>query len=111
MKRFDWLNIARLQDDEYGVYAIWGKNLCIYVGKAEKQSIKKRLLQHYSGSHNQYLSMWIASTHTLWFDYNVINNIHAINMHEKRKILQLAPLTNVMLIKKEKKNGKYTPSL
>ncbi|MDA8009044.1 MAG: hypothetical protein MPK75_04925 [Alphaproteobacteria bacterium] len=44
-----------------GVYAFWypdtGK--CIYVGKAEKQSIRTRLMQEWQNSHNANLKLWM----------------------------------------------------
>ena len=42
--KFNWLNIQKLPEDVHGIYAIWSRTTCIYVGKAENQSLKKDLL-------------------------------------------------------------------
>lgn len=46
-----------------GVYAFWCRTngKCIYVGKAEKQPIKARLMQEWSKSHNSKLRLWIRA--------------------------------------------------
>ena len=111
MHKFNWLNINKLNDEDFGVYSIWSRNLCIYVGKAEKQCLKKRLLQHYKGSHNAYLDMWINSSHTLWFSCIVMHNINAIDACERDKIVSLAPLTNITLKKRNINYGKHITSL
>jgi predicted GIY-YIG superfamily endonuclease len=95
---FNWRNISRLPYDQHGVYSIWSKSICIYVGQAKKQSIKDRLLQHYSGSHNDYLALWIKSTHGLFFSVEFIKNPAAIDAKERINIKLFAPLTNIKLV-------------
>ena len=109
--RFNWLNICRSPDDEFGVYALWSKTACIYVGKAEKQSLRKRLLQHYHRSHNDKLSAWIKSSHPLWFSYEKVNNLTSIDAKERNRVKKYAPLTNINLRKKEYQYGDKSPSL
>lgn len=97
-KIFNWRNISRLPHDQYGVYAIWSKSICIYVGQAKRQCVKDRLLQHYAGSHNSYLSLWISSSHVLWFSVEFLKNSAAIDAKERINIKNFAPLTNIKLV-------------
>jgi len=110
-RRFNWLNIGKAPDDEFGIYSIWSKNLCIYVGKAEKQSIRSRLQQHYSGSHNDKLDKWIKSSHPLWFSYESVANKTAIDAKERNRIKRFAPITNKVLLKKEAQYGQHVTSI
>ena len=54
-------NIDSIPSHTKGVYAFWCRTngKCIYVGKAEKQSIKDRLKQEWRNSHNANLKLWI----------------------------------------------------
>jgi len=104
-RSFNWKNIIKVPDDQYGIYSIWARRICVYVGKAEKQSIRERLLQHYAGSHNDKLDAWLASSHQLWFAYESVENISAINAKERNRIKNFAPLTNKVLQKKEYQYG------
>ena len=47
----------------HGVYAFWCRDTakCIYVGKAVKQPIQDRLRNHWRGSHNETLKLWISA--------------------------------------------------
>lgn len=69
-KIFKWsyTSINRVPESVFGVYAIWYKDKakCIYVGKAEERPIRKRLKEHWNGSHNETLMLWIRS-----FSYNL----------------------------------------
>jgi excinuclease UvrABC nuclease subunit len=98
--RFNWHNISKVSDDEYGIYSIWSKNVCLYVGKAEKQSLRKRLLQHYSGSHNDKLTLWLNSSHEKWFSVEIVKNTMMIDVKERQSIKWYAPISNVKLLKK-----------
>ena len=44
-----------------GVYAFWCRQTgkCVYVGKASERPIRDRLHDHWSGSHNKTLRLWI----------------------------------------------------
>ena len=110
-KRFNWLNIGTAPGDEFGVYSIWSKNLCIYVGLAKEQSLRSRLYQHYSGSHNDILDKWIKSSHPLWFFYESVANNNAIEAKERDRIKRFAPIANKVLLKKERQYGKLITSL
>ena len=108
---FSWRNLSKVPDDEYGVYSIWTKYICIYVGKAEKQSLRQRLLQHYKTSHNNDLYNWIISSHQLWFSYETVSNKKSINAKERNRIKRFAPITNKVLQKKEFQYGVNSPCL
>lgn len=47
----------------YGVYAVWCREngKCIYVGKAKDRPIRERLKEHWRGSHNETLELWIRA--------------------------------------------------
>ena len=110
-KRFNWLNIGKAPEHEFGVYSIWSKNICIYVGLAKEQSIRVRLRQHYSGSHNDILDSWIKSSHPLWFHYESVENKKAIEAKERIRIKRFAPIANKILLKKENQYGQLTTSV
>lgn len=97
---FNYANIQRIPDDFHGVYFVWTNSVCVYIGKADKMSLKNRLMSHYKRSHNDSLKLWIDSSHRLLFQYEVVNNPLAISAKERNRIKQLSPLTNVNLIKK-----------
>jgi len=103
--RFNWRNIEHAPDDAIGVYSIWTRRVCIYVGKTDKQNLRSRLRQHYRNSHNESLRLWVNSSHVLWFSYEVIGNDMAIAAIERNRIKQYAPLANVLLRKKETQYG------
>ena len=44
-----------------GVYAFWCRDngKCIYVGQAKDRPIRDRLRDHWRGSHNEILKLWI----------------------------------------------------
>ena len=54
-------NIDRMPDDAIGVYAFWCQKSgrCLYVGKAEQQSIRERVKREWRDSHNKQLKFWI----------------------------------------------------
>jgi len=103
--RFNWQNISKISDDQFGIYSIWSKNVCLYVGKAEKQSLRKRLLQHYAGSHNDKLTLWLDSSHAIWFSVEIVKNIKIIDVKERQCIKWCAPISNVKLLKKGSQYG------
>ena len=55
--------LATMRGDTVGVYAFWFRRTgrCIYVGQAAQQPIKSRLRQHWRGSHNETLRLWMAA--------------------------------------------------
>ena len=109
--KFNWFNISKSPDDEFGIYSIWTKSVCVYVGKAEKQSLRVLLLQHYHRSHNDQLNAWIKSSHQLWFTIEPVKNLNSIDAKERNRIKNYAPLTNVKLTKKENQYGNQLTSV
>ena len=110
-KRFNWLNIQKVPDDSGGLYFIWSRNVCVYVGKAERQSLRSRLTQHYSDSHNAKLKNWISSSHPLWFSFEIVKNMEAINAKERNRIKTCAPIANKLLRKTEAQYGDTSSSI
>ncbi len=43
-----------------GIYSFWREKVCLYVGKAEKQSIRDRLIQHDEREHNERLQKFFT---------------------------------------------------
>ena len=84
--KFSWLNFEKIPNDAHGIYYIYSKTVLIYIGKAEKQSIKTRIIQHYSRCHNEKLKAWINSTHKLWFAFEIITNLKSIDARERKRI-------------------------
>lgn len=60
-KPWSYSTIMEVPERVIGVYALWHRRSqkCIYVGRASAQPIKDRLHQHWSGSHNETLRLWI----------------------------------------------------
>ena len=58
-KPFRISNISRIPLEAKGVYGIWDKKYCIYVGRSWDQGLRKRLTQHWSNCHNPKLKKWI----------------------------------------------------
>ena len=59
--KFSYTGIVKIPKDISGVYAFWCRDnmKCIYVGMAKDQSIRTRILQHWRGSHNEKLNLWM----------------------------------------------------
>ena len=93
-RNFTLLNITDIPSDLRGIYGLWFKKWCIYIGKAKDQGIKNRLKQHWLGSHNEYLKAWIeAKNRIIEFCY-IDSPRHTIDSLEKRMIDILQPVTN-----------------
>ena len=60
--RWSYNAISQIPRDLVGVYAFWCRDnrKCIYVGKAERRPIRDRLRDHWNGSHNETLRLWIS---------------------------------------------------
>ncbi|MCY4175348.1 MAG: hypothetical protein OXD37_03300 [Acidimicrobiaceae bacterium] len=103
---FDWrppdghltfrrIDFDKIPSEVFGIYGLWFRKRCIYVGKAEKQSIVKRLQQHWKGSHNEYLADWIkAKGPELRVKYIPVQKTSIISGIEVLYIRNLQPLTN-----------------
>ena len=78
-----------------GIYAFWFGNYCVYIGKTEKQSLHKRLLDHWEGTHNHALHLWIeAKRDSLLVAFLEIDNPSQIGGYERYYIRIFQPLTN-----------------
>ncbi len=55
--------LTKLPKKAVGVYAFWHRRSgkCVYVGMASAQPIKNRLRQHWNGSHNEALRLWMQA--------------------------------------------------
>lgn len=81
--------------EKAGVYAFWFGDYCVYVGKTEKQSLLKRLRDHWQGSHNPQLGLWIeAKRDSLFVAFIEIDSLDQIATYERYYIRVLQPLTN-----------------
>jgi hypothetical protein len=58
-KPFRLSNINRIPIEAKGVYGIWDKKYCIYIGRTWDQGLRMRLMQHWSDCHNRKLKKWI----------------------------------------------------
>ena len=59
--RWSHTAITQMPRNVVGVYAFWRRDngKCIYVGQAKHRPIRQRLLDHWRGSHNESLKLWI----------------------------------------------------
>ena len=59
--KFSYSGITKIPKGVSGVYAFWCRDnsKCVYVGMAKEQPIRTRILQHWRGSHNEKLNMWM----------------------------------------------------
>lgn len=63
LRPWSYPTIAEMPRELVGVYAFWYRRSgrCVYVGMASDQPLKERLRQHWNGSHNETLRLWIQS--------------------------------------------------
>lgn len=81
--------------EKAGIYGFWYRGYCVYVGKTERQSLRKRLFDHWDGTHNHELQLWIeAKRDNLLVAFLEIENISQIGNYERYYIRVLQPLTN-----------------
>ena len=79
----------------HGVYGIWFRRRCIYVGKADLQPISTRLKQHWEHSHNERLQAWIkAKGRRLRVSYLALSPRKNIDIYERYFIARFQPITN-----------------
>ena len=96
--RFRALEFAKIPQGAHGVYGIWYKRHCIYVGKAVQQTIADRLRQHWSRTHNEALQMWIdAEGPNLKVAFLAIDDCKRIECYERYFIGRFQPLANETL--------------
>ena len=94
---FSIRGFQRIPRETHGVYGIWFRRHCIYVGKADVQAISTRLEQHWRHSHNERLETWIkAKGRHLKVNYLSLSQRKDIAMYERYFIAKFQPLTNVV---------------
>ena len=89
--------ISQMPQGTIGVYAFWRRDngKCIYVGQAKERPIRKRLLEHWRGSHNEALKLWIrVFGRDLDVCYLSVQR-DRIDDLERRLIRALKPETNI----------------
>ena len=80
-----------------GLYAIWYKHRCLYVGQSERQTVYTRLYAHLSDCHNERLKLWIqVKRGVLRFTSSQVDDDESgtIRKLESYLICKLAPETN-----------------
>lgn len=92
--QFRKMEFAKIPPDAYGVYGIWFRRRCIYIGKAKSQPIAKRLEQHWNGTHNSELADWISAKGSLLDVSYAIAHKMVIDNLERRHIKRFQPITN-----------------
>ncbi len=94
---FSLLEIERIPESTRGVYAFWHEDsgTCIYIGKAKDQPLKERLKQHWRGSHNKTLALWLrAFGDRIVVSYIPVRECDKIPQAEKRLIRLWKPVAN-----------------
>ena len=94
---FSRLEIERIPESVRGVYSFWHEEsgICIYVGMAEDQPLKERLLQHWRGSHNKMLALLLrAFGRRVIVSYIPIKECDKIPQVEERLIRLWKPAAN-----------------
>ena len=93
-KGFTFQSIMSVPRTLIGVYVFYYGSIFIYVGKAAERPIQKRLEEHYNGSHNERLAVWIrALDGNVMFSY-VSCEWARIDDLERSMIHHLQPTTN-----------------
>ena len=78
-----------------GVYAIWFRHRCLYVGQSTRQAVAKRLQSHLARCHNDDLNLWIrVKRDKLNFTTSAIADGRSIGALETYLIDALKPETN-----------------
>jgi len=91
---------SKVPPERNGVYAFWSGRYCVYVGKTEVQTLRKRLCDHWSETHNPRLRKWIAVKKArLMISVHAIDDAKSISTYEKYYIKKFQPLTNVIMYK------------
>ena len=84
--------------DKKGIYCFWLGKRCIYIGKAQRQTLAKRLEQHRVVCHNDSLELFLnVYGNKMSFCYLPISNSDKINEVERKFIARLQPKCNKYL--------------
>ena len=95
--RFRLVDFQQIPEGAYGVYGIWYRRHCLYVGQAKSQPISKRLASHWKSTHNLKLKAWIeAKGPNLRVAFRAIENRDRIDSLERYYIRRFQPLTNAI---------------
>ena len=93
--RFRRADFDKIPANALGVYGVWFRNRCIYIGEAYAQPIAIRLTQHWRGSHNPDLADWVkAKGPELRISYIVALDECVIHNLERSCIRRLQPMAN-----------------
>ena len=94
--RFRLIDFDKIPHDAHGIYAIWYRQRCVYVGQAARQTIADRLRQHWRKTHSANLQMWIdAEGANLRVAYHVVADVATIKDCEDFFISRFEPYANV----------------
>ncbi len=81
--------------DACGVYGFWYGRRCVYVGKTERQSLRRRLEQHWEGSHNRMLRLWLAARGSeMKVSLLAVHEVSKVAGLERYYIRRLQPVAN-----------------
>jgi len=63
LRRWSYATLEEVPRDLTGIYTFWYRRTgrCIYVGETSRQTVQVRLRQHWLGSHNETLNLWIRA--------------------------------------------------
>lgn len=93
-KGFTFQNIMSVPQTLVGVYVLYYGSIFIYVGQAAMRPIRRRLEEHYNGSHNEKLAVWIrALDGSIMFSYESCEKARIDDL-ERSMIHHLQPTTN-----------------
>jgi hypothetical protein len=96
LANFSIQKLYSIPEFQPGVYGLWYGDYCIYIGQSQDQGIKERLIQHWSGSHNDDLKDWIAGFGSeIEFGYKIIEKAK-IDYFEQFYIRKFQPSTNII---------------
>lgn len=98
MRPWSYPTLEEVPRDLTGVYAFWYRRTgrCVYVGKASEQTVRKRLHQHWRGSRNEALNLWMkAYGNFLDVCYAPVER-HRVAAMERRLIKRWKPETNIL---------------
>jgi excinuclease UvrABC nuclease subunit len=96
---FSYVNIMRWAPEAPGIYRFFFGKICLYVGSARDQTLKDRLKQHWRGSHNHRLGIWIKNhgkTITVEFCVVDVRDLERIKELEQSQIQKFSPMLNLI---------------
>ena len=95
--QFRKADFDKLPGNIFGVYGIWFRRRCVYIGEAHAQPIATRLAQHWNATHNSALADWIqAKGAQLRVSYVAVTAKREIHDLELDCIRKFQPMTNLV---------------